>query len=173
MLLSRKWFNDLQQTPTSALTDIQRAARYFYLQKASFGGLVRTKAYAIFVTGHRFTPKQIPDLIERAHQRLLKVQIEEGPYQDILKRYDRPTTFFYVDPPYYGIKLYRHNMDKAGFEELAERLAGIKGKFLLSLNDVPDVREIFSCFKIDTIGFSYGIQMKGQRRHEELLIRNY
>src|ERR1700756_5339137 len=45
MLLSREWFERLQKTPPACLTDIQRAARYLYLQKISFGGRVRSQSY--------------------------------------------------------------------------------------------------------------------------------
>ncbi len=68
------------------------------------------------------------------------MQIECLPYEEILKRYDRPTTFFYLDPPYYDRKLYRYNLDPEDFAKMAERLKGLQGKFLLSLNDVPEVR---------------------------------
>lgn len=174
MLLSRNWFGLLQRTPPEILTDIQRAARYLYLQKVAFGARVRSQSFSFFVTApNRFTPDKIPKLIEESHARLVKAQIEHGPYEDVLKRYDRPTTFFYIDPPYYGIKLYRHILEKPEFLTLRDRLKELKGKFLLSLNDTPEVRDIFSCFHIEPIGIAYSVQAKGERQHQELLISNY
>jgi DNA adenine methylase len=174
MLLSREWFARLQRTPPNSLTDIQRAARYLYLQKVAFGGRVRSQSYGYFVTTpNRFMPVKVPKLIEESHARLAKAQIECSPYQEVLDRYDRPTTFFYLDPPYYGIKLYRHNLEHSDFLVLRDMLQELKGKFLMSLNDTPEVREIFSCFHFEEVGITYSIQSKGKREHHELLIRNF
>jgi DNA adenine methylase len=52
----------------------------------------------------------------------------------------------------------------------------IKGKFLLSLNDCPEVRQIFASFRIQTVGTRYSCMPEpGFRgsRNQELLIRNY
>src|SRR5207244_1761552 len=49
-LLSRKWYDLLKNTPPESLTDIQRAARYFFLQKSSFGGMVARQSFATHVT---------------------------------------------------------------------------------------------------------------------------
>ena len=47
---------------------------------------------------------------------------------------------------------------------MAEQLAGLKGRFILSLNDRPEVREIFAAFDIEAVGTHYGIAGKGRRR---------
>jgi DNA adenine methylase len=76
------------------------------------------------------------------------VQIECASYDEILRRFDRPTTLFYLDPPYWGRKLYRHTFDTADFVKFAERLGKVRGKFVLLLNDVPEVRKLFDRFHI-------------------------
>jgi DNA adenine methylase len=173
-LLSREWFDRLRQTPPESLTDIQRAARYFYLQKSAFGGGVARQNYAIHVIQRpNFSPARIREVIERTHRRLARTQIERLPYEDVLKKYDRPTTFCYVDPPYFGVNLYRHTMSESDFQLLRDRLQNLKGKFLLSLNDTPEVREIFSCFDMQPIQIAYSVQLHGNRKHPELLIKNY
>jgi DNA adenine methylase len=127
MLLSREWFGRLQKTPPQWLTDIQRAARYLYLQKVAFGGRVRSQSYGYFITAsNRFSPKKIPEMIAKSHERLAATQIECSPYEDVLQRYDRATTFFYLDPPYFGVKLYRHNLERDEFTTLRNRLKGLK-----------------------------------------------
>jgi DNA adenine methylase len=174
MLLSREWFGRLQETSPKSLTDIQRAARFLYLQKVAFGGRVRSQSYGYFVTAsNRFSPSKVPEIIAKSHERLAGTQIECSPYEEILQRYDRPTTFFYIDPPYYGVKLYRHNLEKEDFQTLRGRLQVLQGKFLLSLNDTPEVRSIFSCFRIEEVSVSYSVQASGEREHGELLISNY
>jgi DNA adenine methylase len=169
IVTSREWFKLLQGQDPKGLTDIQRAARFFYLQKIAYAGLVRHRDYGYSVEEpSRFNPERIPELLENTHKRLARVQIECLPYQEILKRYDRPTTLFYLDPPYFGRKLYNFN-----FTELAKRLEPIHGKFVLSLNDVPEVRRIFRQFHFREIDLAYTAQKTAGKRFRELLITNY
>src|SRR5580693_1177454 len=96
ILVSRRWFSLLEAETPESLTDIQRAVRFFYLQKNAYAGLVRDPHYAHAVTSPRpFNPLHVRAMIERAHERLARVQIECLPYETILERFDRPTTLFY------------------------------------------------------------------------------
>jgi DNA adenine methylase len=172
--ISREWFDSLQAQDPKLLTDIQRAARFFYLQKNAYAGLVRNRAFGYAVeTPGRFNLERLPELIENTHKRLARVQIECLPYQDILRRYDRPKTLFYLDPPYFGLKLYRYNFSENDFAELAQCLKKLRGKFVLSLNDVPQVRKLFADFKFLEIELPYTAQRKAGKRFRELLIANF
>jgi len=175
MVVGRDWYKRLQKTPSESLTDIQRAGRYFYLQKSTFGGRVAKQNYAIHVLQpSHFSTSKLSKVIEETHKRLDGVQIENMPYESIIRKYDRPSTFFYIDPPYYGVKgLYRFDFDHAQFEQLAEQLRTIKGKFLLSVNDRPELRQIFKSFNFSTLSVSYSLQKHAGRRYQELLIENY
>jgi len=174
MVVSREWFDLLQTQDPKFLTDIQRAARFFFLQKNAYGGLVRHRAFGYSVEEpSRFNPERLPELIENTHQRLVRVQVENLPYQDILQRYDRPGTLFYLDPPYFGRKLYRFNFSESDFKELAGRLRKVRGKFVLSLNDVPEVRTIFAGFKLRGIDLPYTVQAAPGKLFHELLITNF
>jgi DNA adenine methylase len=174
VLVSREWFDRLQAQDPKTLTDIQRAARFFYLQKNAYAGLVRKRKFGYSVTEpSRFNPERIPELIEATHKRLARVQIEHLPYQEVLKRYDRPATLFYLDPPYFGRKLYNFNFAEADFVEMAKRLGELQGKFVLSLNDVPEVRRIFHGFHFRDIELAYTAQQTAGKRFRELLITNY
>jgi DNA adenine methylase len=144
-LVSRRQFDLFKITKPATLTDVQRAARFLYLQKTCYGGLVRHKNFG----GNVIQPPglnldRLPEIIEKTHDRLARVQIDSLPYEQILEHYDRATTLFYLDPPYYGIKLYNYNFEPEDFKTLAERLKNLRGKFVLSLNDVPKVRAIFN-----------------------------
>lgn len=170
---SRRWHQLYVAEDPLTLTDIQRAARFFYLQKNSFGGLVLGHKFHYGITQlSNFNPERIPEILEKTHQRLQRVQIESLPYERVLQKYDRPTTLFYVDPPYYGRKLYRHNLEKDEFRILADRLAVVRGKFILSLNDVPEVRSIFSGFCIRPTNLIYTAKTF-PTSHPELLITNF
>lgn len=173
-LVSRKTFDLHKATDPATLTDIQRAARSFYLQKNAYAGLVCRKNYNYSVVQPPgFNLERLPQLLENAHKRLERVQIECLPYEEVLKRYDRPTTLFYLDPPYYGIKLYRYNLEDEDFAIMAERLGKLRGKFVLSLNDVPEVRKIFRPFRIRSVVLPYTAQKAAGRRFKEVLITNH
>jgi DNA adenine methylase len=174
ILVSRKWFDLLKATDPATLTDVQRAARFLYLLKGSFASLVRHPVYHWHVVQPPgFNPARLPELIENAHKRLERVQLECLPYEEVLKRYDRPATLFYLDPPYYGRELYRYNFKEADFATLAERLRKVRGKFILSLNDVPEVRHLFRRFHLHDVQLAYTAQKKSGRRFREVLITNF
>lgn len=173
-LVSRKWFELNKAANPETLTDIQRAARYLYLLKNSFASLVRNPSYHWHVVQPPgFNLERLPEIIETAHKRLERVQIESLPYGEVLTRYDRPSTFFYLDPPYWGRKLYRYNFTEADFTGFEERLRNLKGKFVLSLNDLPQVRTLFRRFRIRPVLLSYTSQKTAGRLYKEVLITNF
>jgi DNA adenine methylase len=172
--VSRKWFDLFQAQNPKTLSDIQRAARFFYLQKNCYGGLIKRQNFKISVEdGSNYNPHRIPLVLHLAQERLLGVQLECLPYQDILKKYDRPETFFYLDPPYFNRPYYKFNFDEKDYVELAQLLRGLKGRFLLSLNDAPEIRRIFADFKVHGLTFSYSSQRKAGKVYQEVLISNY
>jgi DNA adenine methylase len=173
-LVSRKWFTLFEKENPDTLTDIQRAARFFYLQKNGFAGLVERRRYhCLVVQAPGFNLERLPQILENVHKRLERVQIECLPYTKILDRFDRPKSLFYLDPPYWGRKLYKFNFTDDDFAKLAERLHSLHGKFVLSLNDVPRVRELFKDFHLREIEFHYTAQQKAGKRFRELLITNF
>src|SRR5579862_9732191 len=173
-LVSRKLHELHVKSDPATLTDIQRAGRFYYLQKNSFGGLIVKQKFHYGVTQpSNYNPERIPEVIEQAHRRLQRVQIECLPYEQVLEKYDRPSTIFYLDPPYWGPKLYRFNFEEQDFPRLSDRLSKVKGKFILSLNDRPEVRETFARFKITSCGITYTATRNTSRVFTEVLITNF
>jgi len=174
MPVSREWFYGLEKVKPEKLTDIQRAARFLYLQKLAYGGRITRKAYAIRVLEKaNLRADAITETLNETHARLIGVQIEHLPYDEVIRRYDRPSTFFYLDPPYYDIRLYNYNLEHGDFVDMVALLRNIKGKFLLSLNDHPEVRKLFAGFHIETVKIAYSLHRKAGKRYQELLISNY
>ncbi len=162
------------KTDPTCLTDIQRAGRFYYLQKNSFGGLILRQKFHYGVTQpSNYNPERIPEVIAQAHQRLARVQIESLPYEQVLEKYDRPTTVFYLDPPYWRRKLYKFNFTDADFRDLDARLSSLKGKFILSLDDRQEIRKIFARFRIESVDLAYTAKRDATVRHNELLITNF
>jgi DNA adenine methylase len=116
--------------------------------------------------GARFDVAKVGPLLEAAHERLSSVVIERLPWSDFLTRYDRPGTLFYLDPPYYGCEndYGRDLFDRAQFAQMADQLHTLKGRFLLSLNDHPDVRRLFEGFTIDPVPVRYTVAGMGHSK---------
>lgn len=163
-LTTRAGFERLMRTDPTTLTDLERAARFLYLQRLGFGGKVAGRNFGVAVEAPaRFDVTKLVPLLEAVHERLAHVVIERLPWAEFIRRYDRTGTLFYLDPPYYGCeKDYVGDerdplFDRTQFVEMAEVLGSLKGQFLLSLNDHPDVRDIFSAFEIETVNTSYSL----------------
>ena len=159
-LTIRAEFERLVATDPDTLTDLERAARFYYLQRTCFGGKVAGRTFGVAPDQHaRFDVTRLIPELEELHRRLAGVVIERLPYSEFITRYDRPYSLFYLDPPYwgsegdYGRALFVRN----DFEQLAEQLAAISGRFVLSINDVPEVRRIFARFSIEMMKTTYSI----------------
>jgi DNA adenine methylase len=157
-ITSRSGFERLRRQDPTTLTDLERAARFLYLQRLAFGGTVVGRNFGIDLgASARFDVAKVGPLIEAAHERLSGVIIERLPWSSFLARYDRPGTLFYLDPPYYGTEdFYGHDLfDRNQFAAMADQLRSLKGQFILSLNDHPDVRRIFAGFAIEAVPVRY------------------
>lgn len=174
-LVSRKLHQLHLASNPDTLTDIQRAGRFYVLQKTSWAGLVVKRSFHVGVTQRsNLDPGGIPEIIEQVHRRLQRVQIECLPYEQILEKYDRPTTVFMIDPPYLlDVGLYRYNFSLKAFQQLAINLRKLSGYFVLTLNDRPEIRQLFGSFFIQSIQIAYSAQAKSGRRFSELLITNF
>ena len=102
-LTSRQIFKWLQATPPEPLTEIQRAARFFYLQKNAFGGKVAGQTFGASATAPpRLNLLRLEEDLSDAHLRLAGATIEHLDWAECIRRYDRPATLFYCDPPYWA-----------------------------------------------------------------------
>ncbi len=174
LLSSRELWNDFsRQLDADGLTDIQRAARYYYVQRHSFGGKVRGRTFG---TSTERAPKinlmRMEEDLSEAHLRLANVTIENLDWQNILKKYDRDSSLFYLDPPYYKAPYYKHNLELSDYHVMAEALKDIKGRFILSINDLPEMRSAFSGFNIKPVTLPYTCSKAAIKEGRELIISN-
>lgn len=174
-ITSRAEFERLLAANADTLTDLERAARFLYLQRTGFGGKVMGRSFGVSVGAPaRFDVAKLAGILEAVHERLSGVVIERLPYGALIDRYDRSETLFYLDPPYAGSEaIYGPGVfQEADFSRLAEQLRGLKGRFLLSLNDAPLVREAFAGFVLEEVEVSYSISRDaaGRRPWKELII---
>lgn len=173
---SRAGFEKLAAMPPESLTDLERSARFLYLQRLAFGGKVNGRNFGVALARPaRFDVTKLGPMIEAAHERLAGVVIERLDWSDFVARYDRADTLFYLDPPYFGCERdYGDGMfDRAAFTRMAEQLGQIRGRFILSLNDHPQVREIFGAFDIEAVGVRYTVGgSKAAQEAREVIISN-
>ena len=159
-LSTRAGFERLLKVDPSTQTDLERAARFLYLQRLSYGGKVVGRSFGVDPTSASgFDISRMGSLLEAIHERLAPVTIERLHWSEFVRRYDTTATLFYLDPPYYGCEgdYGEELFARDQFELMAFQLAGIAGKFLLSLNDHPDVRRIFAAFAMVQVDVTYTV----------------
>lgn len=171
---SRSEFDRLKDQNPELMTDIQRAARFLYLMRQSFGG----KVGSVFGVspGHspRFSLARLEPILEEAYERIDGVVFEQLDWSELVRRYDTDSTLFYLDPPYHGGENdYGKGMfSRSDFVRMADLLRGIKGSFLLSINDVPEIRQIFDGFILDEVRLTYTVSKGAGKKVGELIISN-
>lgn len=160
---SRSEFVRLANTDPSGLTDVERAARFCYLQYNAFGGKPVGQSFSCSaLRNSRWNAERVERRLRGVHHRLAGVVIEQLPFDAFIARWDRPTTLFYVDPPYWGREGYygKGLFAPADFERLATVLRGVRGRFLLSINDAPEIRALFAWATIEEEPITYKISTK-------------
>jgi len=175
-LTTRVEFNRLVDTNPETLTDLERAARFLYLQRTAFGGKVSGRNFGVSIDrSARFNLTMLEPMLEDLHSRLSGVIIECLDFEAFIRRYDSAGTLFYLDPPYWGCEgdYGKALFSRADFQRLSDALAGIKGSFVLSINDVPEIRAMFGWARIEEVKTTYTIGSKTESRGErsELIIR--
>lgn len=179
---SREHFERLRATAASNLTDVQRAARYYYLLRHAFANV--PQAFNFGYTTQKKTRGALPrdEHLRAVHERLSAVNIERLDFEDCLRRYDRTHTVFYVDPPYWspaGVKGYGVKFALEEHERLALALRSVKGRFLLSVNDAPEIAALYPSTTVEKVTTKYTVARRKEKdgaplpRTTELLIRNY
>jgi len=154
---SREVFKWIQDTPPETLTDVQRAARFYYLQHQCFGAKIEGQTWGTATTAPPVNLLRIEEQLSAAHLRLASTFIERLHWRECVLRYDRPHTFFYMDPPYWQTEGYGVAFPFSEYEEMAKVLRTLKGKAMISLNDHPAIRQAFAGFHTESLDISYTV----------------
>jgi DNA adenine methylase len=155
-IVSRAIFDLEKRKDPAGLTDIQRACRYYYLQRLSFAGKTVGRTFGTGTERQaNLNLSNVEETLLDVHWRLERVTIECLDGCECIRRYDRPATFFFIDPPYWATAGYAVPFVEKDYHALCETLAGLKGRFLLTLNDLPAVRSVFKAFAIERVTLKY------------------
>lgn len=158
VLTSRENWDRLKRTPIDTLTDVQRAARFLYLQKLAFGGKVDGQTFGTSTTSRpRFNYMTIEDDLADAHFRLSQTTIEHLPWDHGVAKYDRQHTLFYCDPPYWQVEGYGVEFDWKHYEQLLDLARTTKGKMIISINGHPEIRELFADLPVVEVDYQYTV----------------
>lgn len=150
--------------------DVRRAAMFLKLLRFSYSS--SGKSYA----SQPFDIQKLFGLISQLQDRMANVVVENQDFETLIKHYDRPDAFFYLDPPYFSTE----DMYEIGFEwddhvRLRDTLKNIKGKFLLSYNDCDEIRELYNGFSMFDFSRTHSMAQRYEagKEFKELLIGNY
>lgn len=174
-LTSRQIYEWHKATVAETLTDIQRAARFVYLQKLSFGARVEGQSFGTSTTsGPRLNLMRLEEDVSAAYLRLSDTVIEHLPWQRCIERYDRPHTLIYCDPPYWETEGYGVAFDLDQYDEMASLARSIDGTMIISVNDHPQMRRAFAGLPMRDVGISYTVGgMQNAQETKELIIGNW
>lgn len=150
--------------------DVRRAAMFLKLLRFSYSS--SGKSYA----SQPFDIRKLFGLIQELQDRMANVVVENQDFETLIKHYDRPDAFFYLDPPYFSTE----DMYEVGFGwddhvRLRDTLKNIKGKFLLSYNDCTEIRELYNGFSMFDFSRVHSMAQRYEagKEFKELLIGNY
>ncbi len=175
-LTSREMFRWAQLQHPETLTDIQRAARFYYMQKLAFGGKASGQTFGI---GAQQPPRlnlmRMEEDLSQAHLRLARVTVECLPWRECISRYDRPGALFFLDPPYWRLTGYGVPFERAEYTDLAEAMRRLKGRAILTINDHPDMRRAFEGFRPKRVAHAYTVGGAKAARNQvgELIYRTW
>lgn len=170
---SRAEFDRLLRTDPTTLTDLERAARFLYLQRLAFGGKVAGRSFGVSAgMPGRFDVGKLAPMLEEINERLSGVIIENLGFDEFIARYDGRSVLFYLDPPYWGSEgdYGAGAFARSDFARLAEILERLAGRFVLSINYTPDVRRIFAAFDQAPVSLTYTIGSGAPKEVGELVI---
>ncbi len=150
--------------------DVKRAAAFFKIIRYSYGSGCTSYGCKGFDIRKTFT------IIWEANRRLKDTAIENKDFEALIRQYDRPNAFFYCDPPYYETEgHYEVAFEKSDHVRLRDTLADIQGKFMVSYNDCPYIRELYQDFHIESVVRINNLAQRYDKGSEypEVLISNY
>jgi DNA adenine methylase len=173
-------FQHLVEVDLNTLTDLERATRFFVLNRITFSGTVESGGYSDQAFYRRFTPSSIARLKE-LDGLFDAVKITNLDYSEVISAPGKDV-FIYLDPPYYNAtksKLYgkkgnlHTNFDHDRFAQL---LKGCSHSWLITYDDSPEIRRNFKFAHLYSWELQYGMNNYKQlnaAKGKELLITNY
>ncbi len=159
------------------LGDLERAVKFFYAVRCSFPRGVGA-GWAFGPTrSHPKAYRSALQLLDRTARRLENVAIDNVDFRSCVKNWDSPDTFFYIDPPYWETTEYDTKFTWQDHIDLANLLKRVRGRWLLTIGDHPDVRKLYGNYamrRAETPLASEKVIGPGSRsKYTHLILSNY
>jgi len=183
MLVSREQYREFSDADPAGMDMVDRAIRFFYLLRLGFGGQIERDL--------QISQKSKPPEVDKmgiykqfieAQMRLRNVYIEHLSFDELIPRYDTKDgdSYFFCDPPYYETKGYSAGRDGKkllfGPQEhrvLRSILEKVRGKWLLTCNDHPEIRKLYDGYEMREVDVMYTMCKDKKGAAPELIITNY
>lgn len=169
---SRELFDEAKRATHG--TEIERAERFWFLNAVSFGGDNNSFGAGCKkkrgVGGQTSWPFRLRGL-KNASRRLERVCIEQVSWERCLALYDSPETLFFLDPPYVGGKQKAYaSWSLDTMRGFAETVRAVKGLFIVTVGDTPEMRALWRGCKLSSISRNRGINNAAKAQYKELII---
>lgn len=164
----------------SAFNSVEKAAAFFIFNRITFSGTTESGGYSEQAFRGRFTESSV-ERLAAASAALQGVNITNLDYADVTLAPGNDTVIF-LDPPYFSAeksRLYGKNGSMhAGFDHqrFADTMRHCPHKWLVTYDDSPYIRDIFSFARIFAWDLTYGMRnvaKQGDQTGRELFISNY
>jgi len=172
-LSSRQIYEWQKMTVPETLTDIQRAARFFYLQKLSFGGKVDGQTFGTGTTSApRLNLMRLEEDITQAWIRLQSAYIEKLSWEKVVEKYDRKHSVIFCDPPYYSTEGYGVEFGLEQYDLMSDFAHNCESSVIITVNDIPEMRNAFDGLNMKSLDINYTVGGGKGSSAKELLIWN-
>ena len=172
--IHEKWCNDFRKGLAPS-DPIERAARFYYILCTQFAG--KMLAGWAYGKGKKYWGPSRISKLPAISKRLENVTVEHSDFRKTIQVWDSKNTFFFLDPPYYDTADYKQGFNEQDHRDLAELLSTLDGTWLLTYNDHPFIRDLYSCYKIESMEIqltSKKIEANEKRpRFINLIIKNF
>lgn len=184
---SQEYFYKIRAQNPDKLSDLEKAARFIFLNKTCFNGLYRVNSKGQFNVPFGFykNPRTCnEEVIHACSLALQETKLSCRPFEEVVRRAGKGD-FVYFDPPYHPLNStsnftsYTKNSfsadDQIRLAETVKRLSNKGCYVMLSNSDSAFIRELYSQFRVETVEAMRAINCKAERRGKitETLILNY
>jgi len=155
-IIARETFDNYKEDYLKSSDPFDRAVKYYYIYCNSFSSDMSTFIKRDRVTNPNRFSTRLPSVVSAFANRMADVVIENLDFRSFFDKYNGKDWLYYLDPPYYGVEGYAEPFKDKEHKDLADILTNnFEGKFILSYNDVPEIRELYSKFNIVTFDIIY------------------
>ena len=170
------------EVPLVPKNDIEKAARFYYLRKTCFRGMIRYSKEGKFnIPWGKYKTVNFDDILRPEYSNLLsRTEITLGDYKKVFEKYNSPENFVFLDPPYdsefndYGFD----DFNRQSQIELCEIFKTTKNKCMMVISETKFIRDLYKDYIVASYPKKYAFKIYGGRIGDEidkkhLIIMNY